>query len=68
MSAIGTVWVECVVDTFGNSKDIKIKRGIMRELDNEAIRVVKVLTFIPARLKGETIELKLNIPVRFKPE
>lgn len=62
----GSVIVAFTVDTLGNVKDIKIKRGITNGADNEAIKIVKMLTFIPGRIYGKVAEFKMVIPIRFK--
>lgn len=62
----GLVVVEFTVDTLGHVKDIKILRGIAKEADNEAIKVVKMLTFIPGSIYGKVAEIKLALPIRFK--
>ncbi|MCK6641956.1 MAG: energy transducer TonB, partial [Bacteroidia bacterium] len=53
------------VDTIGNVKDIEIKRGITKETDEEAIRIVKMLTFIPGTVYGKTTEMKMVLPISF---
>jgi len=39
----GKVYVRFVIDTLGQVTDVKIARGINKKLDEEAIRVVKLL-------------------------
>ena len=61
----GRVYVGFTVDTIGNVKDIEIKRGITKESDEEAIRIVKMLTFIPGTVYGKTTEMKMVLPISF---
>lgn len=61
----GKVYVGFIVDTLGNVKDIEIKRGITPSTDEEAIRVVKMLTFIPGTRFGRPIETKMVLPISF---
>jgi TonB family protein len=61
----GKVYVGFTVDTLGNVKDIEIKRGITPSTDEEAIRVVKMLTFIPGTRFGRPIETKMVLPISF---
>jgi len=61
----GKVYVGFTVDTLGNVKDIEIKRGITTSTDEEAIRVVKMLTFIPGTRFGIPIEMKMVLPICF---
>lgn len=61
----GRVYVGFTVDTLGNVKDIEIKRGITKETDEEAIRIVKMLTFIPGTVYGKSTEMKMVLPISF---
>jgi protein TonB len=61
----GRVYVGFTVDTLGNVKDIEIKRGITKETDEEAIRIVKMLTFIPGTVYGKPTEMKMVLPISF---
>jgi TonB family protein len=64
-SVTGRVYVGFTVDTLGNVKDIEIKRGITPATDEEAIRVVKMLTFNPGTREGQPIETKMVLPISF---
>lgn len=64
----GRVIVEFMVDTFGNVKDAKVVKGLTPELNDEVLRVVKMLIFIPASRNGKAIETKMVIPIKFKRE
>ena len=61
----GKVYVGFTVDTLGNVKDIEIKKGITTSTDEEAIRVVKLLTFVPGTRFGQPIEMKMVLPLSF---
>jgi TonB family protein len=61
----GKVYVGFTVDTLGNVKDIEIKKGITPSTNEEAIRVVKMLTFIPGTRLGRPIETKMVLPISF---
>lgn len=61
----GKVYVGFTVDTLGNVKDVEIKRGITPSTDEEAIRVVKMLTFISGTRFGRPIETKMILPISF---
>lgn len=61
----GKVYVGFTVDTLGNVKDIEIKKGITPSTDEEAIRIVKMLTFIPGTWFGQPIETKMVLPISF---
>lgn len=64
-SVKGFVFVQFVVDTLGQVRDIEIKRGISKEADEEAIRVVKMLYFTPGTFLGKPIETLMTIPINF---
>lgn len=64
-SATGIVYVGFTVDTLGNVKNIEIKRGMTPLTDEEAIRVVKMLTFIPGTSYGRPIETEMVLPISF---
>lgn len=62
----GKVIVSFVVDTFGNTKNIEVVKSLEKRIDEEVIRVVKLLTFEPARQKDKLIEVKMTLPLMFK--
>lgn len=62
---LGRVYVGFTIDTLGNVKDIEIKRGITSSTDKEALRVVKMLTFIPGTRLGRPMETKMVLPISF---
>ena len=62
----GNVYVSFIVDTIGNTKDVKVKKGLTPFTDNEAIRIVKLLTFIPGSFDGKVVEMNMTIPISFK--
>jgi len=59
------VYIEFTVDTLGNVKDVEIKRGISPSVDEEAIRIVKLLKFISGTRNEQPIEVKMIIPISF---
>lgn len=61
----GKVYVGFTVDTLGMVKDIVIKKGITSSTDEEAIRVVTLLKFIPASRDGQIVESKMMLPINF---
>lgn len=61
----GTVYLEFIVDTLGQVKDVVIRRGISAAADAEAIRVIQLLSFIPGKSDGKFVETKMVWPVRF---
>jgi TonB family protein len=61
----GQVYIGFTVDTLGCVKDISIKKGLTEETDQEAIRIVKMLTYIPGTFHGKPKEMAMVIPIRF---
>ena len=63
----GVVIVQFVVDKTGKVGEVKIARSVDKDLDREAIRVVKSLPqFIPGHQKGRTVSVWYTLPVEFK--
>jgi TonB family protein len=63
----GKVFIECIIDTAGNVKNVKVIKGVHPLLDNEAKRVIKKLPrFKPATHKGRVVPIRYNIPIVFK--
>ena len=63
----GTVWINFLVNLDGKISDVKVMRGIGSELDEEAIRVVKLMpNWIPAKQQGKPIPTYYNLPIKFK--
>jgi protein TonB len=63
----GTVYVEFWIDTSGLTVDHKIMRGVRPDLDDEAIRVSKLIVFSqPAKQRGKPIKSRLTIPFKFE--
>lgn len=63
----GTAYVDFVIDADGNTSHQKIRTASgYEELDNEAIRVVKLLHFKSAAIKdGKPVRSKYVIPIEF---
>ena len=63
----GKVIVQFMVKKSGKIDDIKVLRSVRKDLDNEAVRVVKMMPdFIPAKQDGELTDMPYTIPVSFK--
>lgn len=61
-----TVFVQVRIDKEGRVYNAYIIRGFRADVDSEAIRVARLIKFIPARnLLGEVTESVLTIPVNF---
>jgi TonB family protein len=62
----GKVYVSVVIDSLGNTKNVQLIKGVHKVLDEEAMRVVKLVTnWIPALRDGKEVESTITIPVSF---
>mgnify|MGYP000865416783 FL=1 len=65
----GRVTVQFVIDKEGNVTEPKVIRSVDKELDAEAIRLVKSMPkWKPGMQKGEVVAVKYTMPVLFKLE
>ncbi|MDY0197823.1 MAG: TonB family protein [Tenuifilaceae bacterium] len=63
----GKVYVGVVIDSLGNTKDVKLVKGVHEDLDNEAQRVVRLVkNWMPALRDGKAVESTITIPVNFQ--
>ena len=64
----GTVFVQFVVEKDGSIGMVKIARGKHKDLDAEAVCVVKKIPkkFTPAKVDGQVVRSWFTIPVRFR--
>lgn len=62
----GVVYVTCTIDTSGKVINTEILRGIHPAANADALRVVKLLEFIPGIQNGRNITQKQIIPIKFK--
>jgi len=63
----GTVHVEFVIGKKGKVREVALVRGIDPMLDNEAIRVVKLLPdWTPGKQCGKPVSVRYNVPITFE--
>ena len=63
----GRVIVQFVVTKTGDIGEVKVVKSVDRDLDNEAVRLVKKLPkFIPGRMNGQAVNVWYTLPVQFK--
>jgi TonB family protein len=63
----GKVWVQFIIEADGSLFDIKVIRGASEALDNEAIRVVKLMPkWIPGESHGKVVRVKYTLPISFR--
>ena len=65
--AQGRVVVQFVVDKTGKVGEVKVFRSLDKDLDEEAVRIVKTLPkFIPGRHNGQAVSVWYTLPVTFR--
>lgn len=62
----GRVYVGVVIDSNGNTRNVKLVKGVHKDLDDEAQRVVSLVDkWLPAIRDGQPVESTITIPVNF---
>jgi len=61
----GRVVIDFIVDLEGNARDLIVAQSAGYGMDEEAIRLVKSGTFIPAQRNGESVVARQTLPVTF---
>jgi protein TonB len=62
----GVVYVSFLIDTVGFTFNHEVVRGIREDVDNEAIRVAKLIKFEkPAFNKGKPVIVSYTVPMKF---
>jgi protein TonB len=62
----GKVYVSFIVDKTGSVTNVKIVRGVDKNLDAEALRVVKSLPkYKPGKQRGKAVRVMFTIPINF---
>ncbi|MFL5753409.1 MAG: TonB family protein [Bacteroidia bacterium] len=63
----GTVYLQFVVDKTGRIRNIKILKGVNKELNEEALRIVKLMPQWTAGMQsGKNADVQYSLPVKFK--
>ncbi len=64
----GVVHISFVINQFGRVERVKVARSVDPLLDNEAMRVVKMMpVWVPGRRHGQPVKVLLTLPIRFMP-
>lgn len=67
LSESGNVYIRFVVETDGRLTGVKVVRSGNREMDTEAVRLVKSMpNWVPGENDGEAVPVVMTIPVRFE--
>lgn len=63
----GKVHVTFVVDTAGHLHDPRVVRGLGFGLDEEAIRLVRLMPWwTPGKIKGQPVWVQVTMPIQFR--
>jgi periplasmic protein TonB len=63
----GTIYVRFVVTSKGDITDVSIARGINREMDREAMRVVETMpSWTPGKYRGRNVSVRMVIPIKIR--
>jgi protein TonB len=62
----GRVTVQYIVDENGNVTDAVVLRGIGAGCDEEALRVIRLMKFVPGRQRGQAVKVKMASVVNFR--
>jgi bla regulator protein blaR1 len=61
----GTVKLKFVVTKEGKTENIKVAESVSTDIDAEAIRLVKLLDWIPSRKEGTLVNVDYNLDIPF---
>ena len=62
----GRVLVQFVVNENGDVTQPVVIKGVSDSLDEEALRVVRDIKFVPGKQDGQEVKVKLTLPITFK--
>ena len=61
----GMIYIEFVVEKDGSLTQLLIRKGISHELDEQAIRVVKIMPkWIPGKVYGRIVRTRFMLPIK----
>ena len=64
MGIQGKVYINFVIEKNGKVSNVTIARGVDKLIDDEAIRVIKLLpSFIPAKQRGKPVRMQYTVPI-----
>lgn len=62
----GRVIVQFVVTEEGRVENAQVVRGIGGGCDEEALRAVRQARFVPGQQRGQTVRVRMSLPIRFQ--
>lgn len=65
----GRVFIRFLITKQGAIEQVKVLKGVSREIDAEAIRMVASMpNWIPGKVDGQTVDCFYNLPINFSVE
>lgn len=65
----GKVITKFTVDTFGNVTNIMVVQGVRKDIDDEAVRLIGLLTnWTPGTQNGKKVNVIFTLPINFYPD
>ena len=62
----GKVYVQFIIEKDGTISEVKVRRGVHPLLDNEAMRVIKMMpNWKPGSMRGKTVRVRYTLPITF---
>jgi protein TonB len=62
----GTVYLTFTCGKDGSIRDVTVTRGVIQVIDDEAVRVVKLMPkWLPGRQRGQAVTTRFTIPINF---
>ncbi len=63
---VGTVYIQFIVEKDGTLTNIKVIRGVHESLNQEALRVIKLMPkWKPGKQRGKAVRTQFTIPLKF---
>ena len=60
------MYISFIVDKTGSVTKVKVVRGVNKNLDTEAVRVIKSLPkYKPGKQRGKAVRVMFTVPIRF---
>ena len=63
----GKVFVQFVVGSDGKVRDAEVRRGVRKDLDDEAVRAISTMPdWKPGQMNGKAVATRFTVPIDFK--
>ncbi len=63
----GKVFISFVVEKDGSITNVKVIRGVSKDLDKEAQRIIEIMPkWVPAEMNGKPVRSMYRLPVQFR--